>query len=336
MDFEKELLELEAVVLGKAAGSFDEKVQSIRVALAMGAPGIRAMVAGLALPAGLEASLLAGFGTAFDLGTAAGLSSFDEDEQRPERPTRASSPNAAGGRITQAQAAERMHGTGSEQHRKALEGEAKRLGVRKETRDAVQGLRGELALSLAAAAKLYAAGASDAVATAPVLAAQTKLRRAVTAGVNAAGNEGVARIAIEAGLPVVWESERDACVHCLAYAGEVSTDGTFPTGLTFGKKPLKPAGKKLRAPLHPNCRCRLRVLRAQSYADALKRESVRSILRGFALPGESEKVRLEAAERLAAKSPAAPASVVSYAKRAARAGAFPGDRRIPRGASRVL
>ena len=73
-----------------------------------------------------------------------------------------------------------------------------------------------------------------------------------------------------------------------------------------------------------NCRCTVEPLRAQEFADALRREADRSVLRGFSLESESMKVRIDAARRLLADpNLVAPKSVIDFARRAVRNGAFP-------------
>ena len=71
-----------------------------------------------------------------------------------------------------------------------------------------------------------------------------------------------------------------------------------------------------------NCRCTIEPLNDQSYADALRREADRSVLRGFSLESESMRVRVDAAERLLAQGVDAPKSVKAYAARAIKAGEF--------------
>lgn len=148
----------------------------------------------------------------------------------------------------------------------------------------------------------------------PVVDSPTQMQRATTWSVNNAKNSAITKVALETGETLTWISERDGCVHCLAYSGEVARpNGQFPRGLTFGQKPLENKGF-LSCPLHPNCRCDLEIGISTEYRDALKRESIRSVLRGYKLPSESERVRIEAAARLLEKDPVAPASVKKYAK----------------------
>lgn len=112
-------------------------------------------------------------------------------------------------------------------------------------------------------------------------------------------------------MVMVWVNERDACVHCLAYAGQtVPADGSgsFPPGRSFDPRGgLTPYASTLPyPPLHPHCRCGLE-LWSPDWGDdlprALEREAERSILNGYALPSESEQARRRAAEALLERGP---------------------------------
>jgi hypothetical protein len=172
------------------------------------------------------------------------------------------------------------------------------------------------------ARKLAAAGIDPETASAPLLGAATALKRATTTLVNQAGNEGVVAGAKAAKLKVVWVAETNACVHCLAYSGRTTVaGGDWPKGLSYlGSNPYEAPGKC--PPLHPNCRCTLEVLNAPEYAEALRREADRSVLRGFSLESESMRVRVAAAERLLEQGVEAPKSVIAYAARSVKAGEF--------------
>lgn len=153
-------------------------------------------------------------------------------------------------------------------------------------------------------------------------------------GVNRAQSAGVATVAEVMDESLLWVGERDACVHCLAYFGQVAKAGfPFPGGLTFGAKPLS-VDPVPSPPLHPNCRCRIIVWRpewGEMYPAALKREARRSIARGFSLPSESEGVRLRAADRLLNRGAQLPESVKAYARQAVKKGKFPRGRNFPGG-----
>lgn len=150
--------------------------------------------------------------------------------------------------------------------------------------------------------------------------------------VNQAHNEGISAVSHESPRVVsVWHAERNACLHCLAYQGEVDIGDGYPEGLTYGATPLD-TGPVMRPPLHPRCRCTQEIVTASDVADyvgPLKREAARSVLRGWSTPSESGKARLDAAERLLKKGTTLPKSVQSYAKRAIQAGEFPASRDFP-------
>lgn len=176
---------------------------------------------------------------------------------------------------------------------------------------------------IAKARKLAKAGADLDTVMAPVNAARARLRADVSTLVTAAGNAGSTAVADAAGLATVWIAETNACVECLAYSGVIAKPGRdFPGGLTYGAKSYNPTPIAY-PPRHPNCRCTVEPLRDKSFATALRREADRSVLRGFSLESESMKTRIDAADRLVAKDPNAPASVIAYARRAVKAGKFP-------------
>lgn len=181
----------------------------------------------------------------------------------------------------------------------------------------------DIADLVAKARKLAAAGVDPEVAVSPLLGAANAAKRTVATLVNQAGNEGVVVSASAAKLKLVWVAETNACVHCLAYSGRTVVAGKpWPKGLSYaGTNPYGGPGKC--PPLHPNCRCTLEVLNDGSYAEALRREADRSVLRGFSLESESMRVRVNAAERLLAEGVDAPKSVIAYASRSVRAGKFP-------------
>ena len=149
----------------------------------------------------------------------------------------------------------------------------------------------------------------------PVVESPQKMEMAQTFALNNAKNQAIADVAKETGESLTFVPERDACVHCTRYAGEVAGPNGFPKGLTFGKKPLENKGHFSAPPLHPHCRCDVEIGLTPEYRQALKREAVRSILRGTKLPSESERVRVEAAAALLEKDPVAPESVKKYSKK---------------------
>lgn len=148
--------------------------------------------------------------------------------------------------------------------------------------------------------------------------------RAVAAGKHVA--------AAEDGWSLVWVAERNACLNCLAYAGRVIAPyGTFPEGLTYGDKPLKPFGPLFGPPLHPNCRCQLdRTNLAPGDLDvALAREAARSVARGLT-DHASDAARFRAVDRLISGTTGLPdqnlirlpRSVLDRARRNLAAGQF--------------
>jgi hypothetical protein len=149
--------------------------------------------------------------------------------------------------------------------------------------------------------------------------------------VNRSANRAREAVARQLGGDLLWVAERDACLHCLAYAGEVTKPGTpFPAGLTFADKPLKPSGPVPYPPLHPNCRCHVQPWLGTregsgtdvELPDALKREARRSVVLGTARPSESETARLRAADRLIKSGAQLPASVVARGRHAVKTGSF--------------
>lgn len=95
---------------------------------------------------------------------------------------------------------------------------------------------------------------------------------------------GQAEVALATGQNLVWVAERNACPACLAYQGHVVAPGAvFPTGLTYGDRPVMPYGRLIGPPLHPHCRCQLELtgLEAGSIDPDLAREAARSVARGL-------------------------------------------------------
>ena len=115
--------------------------------------------------------------------------------------------------------------------------------------------------------------------------------------------EGVRHVTNQHRVSLVWVAERDACLHCLAYAGEVAAPGhPFPGGLTYGDRPLG-TDPVWEPPLHPNCRCRIQPWLGDDQEDSglqlpqvLRREAQRTVAGGYA--NASEPASLRAADRL--------------------------------------
>jgi hypothetical protein len=223
------------------------------------------------------------------------------------------------------------HAFGQEVVANAIDGKQPKIAVSKNSKDAVGNLRID-ALSALQEAKdnlskgLIGKGAQSVLtAVAPILQNPAKAEAAVTWAINNASNSAVSKLSLKMGETMTWISERNGCIHCMAYSGQMSTKTGFPKDLTFGAKPLNVTGKTLpHPPLHPHCRCTVEPGVTQEYADALKRESVRSVLKGFKMESESDKVRIDAAKRLLDQDPVAPASVKKYANKAIKKGKFDG------------
>lgn len=210
-------------------------------------------------------------------------------------------------------------------------------GVPEELRVAAQQAEDKARAELVAAAdRLVGVETVDELETALAGAHKAVSRTEATArwGVNSAVAAGVHAVAEGLGTDRLWLPERDACVHCQAYAGVVAAAGSaFPAGLTYGEKPHAwSLGGVKDPPLHPRCRCRCSIWRREwgiDYPDSLKREAQRSIVRGWSLDSEPESVRIAAADRLLRRGVDLPKSVQEYAARAVRRGEFPRGRRFP-------
>lgn len=151
----------------------------------------------------------------------------------------------------------------------------------------------------------------------------TRVDRAASWYTHQTAAAAVDASAISLGLSVRWVAERDACLHCLAYAGETTQAGApFRGGLTFADEPL--STDPVRAPLHVHCRCLTQVHDPadEMVVQALKREARRSIAKGWSLPSESQAERLRATDRLLRQGAGLPASVEKAAKKAVKDGSF--------------
>lgn len=155
----------------------------------------------------------------------------------------------------------------------------------------------------------------------------TALDRTVRWAANRSIAEGASEVAERENVSRVWVPEREACLHCLKYAGQVAKAGEdFPAGLTFGDKPLD-EDPVPNPPLHPNCRCRIQLWRGDgregevTFPEGLVREAERVVLLGRS-EHASEPARLRAAEALLNQNPTAPKTVKKKAAAAVRAGRF--------------
>lgn len=85
--------------------------------------------------------------------------------------------------------------------------------------------------------------------------AVTLARQTIAWTLHRAINGGAAQTADHYGARLLWVSEPDACVICLAYAGQVSDrDGRFPGGLSMDPHSRSNTAAALDGPpAHPNC-----------------------------------------------------------------------------------
>lgn len=120
---------------------------------------------------------------------------------------------------------------------------------------------------------------------------------------NRTVNDGAAQVADADHVARLWVAERNACLTCLAYAGELAAPGEpFPAGLSFGTTSTVQAAL-YGPPAHPNCRCRIQPWYGQDepfgipLPQALQREARRSVLSG-ASDFASRPAKLAAADRL--------------------------------------
>ncbi|MGH3436847.1 MAG: hypothetical protein ACRDRN_10325 [Sciscionella sp.] len=129
--------------------------------------------------------------------------------------------------------------------------------------------------------------------------------------VNTAANTVPVRLATRLGQKLVWVAERDACVVCLALSGDVidpNQGEAFDEFATFDTRPPPPVWPPgmplLRPPRHPHCRCMVQVWNGAlvggfySWPTRLKHEALRSVLKGWSLPSESNAARLRAVQRI--------------------------------------
>jgi hypothetical protein len=141
-------------------------------------------------------------------------------------------------------------------------------------------------------------------------------------------NAGVTAVAKKVGRSILWVPERDACLHCLAYAGwSVRPGDTFPPGLTFADAPLERPDGIPYPPLHPGCRCQVKTSPGKpgppgdpvTPGGALAREARRSVIYGWTAHA-STSATLRAMSRLLDQGSGLPASVERRARQALKAG----------------
>lgn len=287
MTIEGDLAKLEAKTLKAAAGSWLAGIDEIRELLALESPLVRSRILALIAP-NMEVAARAALGLAVDLGVGNAMALVG---QHPKVDVGKINPRA----LLASPAASAL----------------------------LEGLTSGALEALDKSKRLARAGAPLDAMAAPLLANAAKTRRSMTDAINLGANQGATGVADAAGLPTVWQAETNACVDCLAYSGLYAKPGdSFPGGVTYGAKSYFPEPVSS-PPRHPNCRCTVEPLLSFEYAAALRREADRSVLRGFSLEGESMARRVDAADRLLARSPDAPKSVIAYSRKSVAAGKFP-------------
>lgn len=163
---------------------------------------------------------------------------------------------------------------------------------------------------------------------AKVSGAKARLQGTVRSVAHESLNTGTLDVAKKMRLRVLWVAERNACLDCLAHAGYVANPGDLFPGVSFD-----PMAKRVPAvptcPLHPNCRCQLRVTdlpagppptdrSSLSPAARLAAEARRSVVYQWT-EYESGPAMQRAAEALLSAGAGLPASVETRARRMLRA-----------------
>ena len=135
----------------------------------------------------------------------------------------------------------------------------------------------------------------------------------------------------------LWVTERDACVNCSKYAGQiVKTGEEWKGGQSWDPNQVDRKAAPVSPPLHPHCRCRAVPWNPAwaregevSLPEAVAREARRSVARGFSLPSESNASRIRALKELLSGNPDLPKTVVERAQRDLRKGEFARGRSVP-------
>jgi hypothetical protein len=182
------------------------------------------------------------------------------------------------------------------------------------------------------------------------------LDRVIALATSTAQNSSIQQVAADNGAQLLWVAEPDACLTCTALSGHLADPSVgewFDEDATYGKTGSAPSvwppGDILKGPpRHVNCRCILELwhdpaVAAGGPADtslynrpdvgatvdlpaALRREAKRSIVYGWSLPSESNRVRLDAADRLLKVGAGLPKSVEARGRAAVKVGKF--DNRV--------
>lgn len=137
----------------------------------------------------------------------------------------------------------------------------------------------------------------------------TLVRQTIAWTVHRAINDGAAQTAAHYGARGLWLAEPDACVICLAYAGQLADrDGRFPGGLSMDPRSRSTTQAALDGPpAHINCRCKLVPWMPGwdtgpgSLPDLLRDQAWRSVAAGRGRPSESRAARRRAAQALLAR-----------------------------------
>lgn len=150
--------------------------------------------------------------------------------------------------------------------------------------------------------------------------AVTSVRRTAAVAVAETAADRARTEAVERGWMLVWVSERDACLTCLAYNGRTAPPHGVFAPATFGKW-TRTSGRVVSGPpRHPHCKCQLEPIHPDEVDDPLglpvnlRREAERAVLRG-ASAHASEPAKLAAADRLLQQGSILPKTVQERARR---------------------
>lgn len=135
------------------------------------------------------------------------------------------------------------------------------------------------------------------------------VRSAVAWCLHRAINDGATQTITALDARALWVTEPDACVICLAYAGQLADrDGRFPGGLSMDPASRSTTKAAIEGPpKHPNCRCRLVPWRDEwahgstALPELLRQQALRSVAAGRGRPSESRTARIRAARVLLAR-----------------------------------
>ncbi|MER5750629.1 hypothetical protein [Streptomyces sp. NPDC002088] len=137
----------------------------------------------------------------------------------------------------------------------------------------------------------------------------TMVRQTIAWAIHRAINGGAAQTAEHYGAHLLWVTEPDACVTCLAYAGRISNrDGRFPGGLSMDPRARRASAAALDGPpAHISCHCRAVPWLPDwdtgpgTLPALLRDQAWQSIAVGRGRPSESHAARRRAAQALLAQ-----------------------------------